>query len=119
MKITRIFEWAYGHKLNLSYLSKCSSYHGHNAIVHVEVEGPLNKEGMVMDFSLLKKMIEEVTFDHKNLNDLDYFKDKNPTAENMINFLYDSVDKKYLPNNVKISRIRIYETSKSYAEKEW
>lgn len=119
MKVCKIFDWCYGHHLNLSYPSHCAVQHGHNAIIHIEVEGPLNKDGMIVDFNVIKKMVEEVSFDHKNLNDLPYFKDKNPTAENMVNYLYDSIDRKWLPKNVKICRIRVYETQTSWAEENY
>ena len=116
MKITKIFEWQASHQLKLDYLSNCVNLHGHTYFIHVQVDGPVNKSGMVVDFSVLKKMVNEVSFDHKHLNDIPYFKNKNPTAENIVYYLYDSFDTSYLPKEVKISNIKVYETPTSYAE---
>ncbi len=59
---------------------KCGRVHGHNFRVEVEVEGDL-RNGMVMDFYELKKILREIVerYDHGLLND--HF--ENPTSENI------------------------------------
>ena len=48
---------------------KCSRLHGHTYILRLRIEGDIGKDGMVMDFVVLKKelrkFVEEV--DHKTL----------------------------------------------------
>jgi len=129
MKACKIFDWCYGHSLDLPYDSKCLNYHGHNAKVEVEVEGPLNSNGMVMDFIELKNKVNSISFDHKHLNDIKCpfcngiavrgIMEENPTAENLVLLLKKWLDEIPFPINVKIRRIRVYETDSSFAEEEW
>lgn len=72
------------------YAGKCAHMHGHSWQVEVRVRGKkLDPIGMAADFSLLKKRLGQVTdgLDHCLLNDLDYFKISNPTAENIAFYL--------------------------------
>jgi 6-pyruvoyltetrahydropterin/6-carboxytetrahydropterin synthase len=73
-------EVAGSHQLSLPYESKCTRLHGHNWTITVFLaSGQLNEEGMVLDFSHIKKAIHGY-LDHGNLNELLPF---NPTAENI------------------------------------
>jgi len=124
MRVCKIFDWCYGHWLDLPYESKCSSQHGHNSKIEIEIEGPVNKHGMIIDFSQLKNIINRISFDHKNLNDIFYFNNKNPTAENIVLYLKEEIDKHIYTLNkfgskCKLRRIRVYETRTSFAEEVW
>jgi len=46
---------------------KCSRLHGHDYVVEVQVQGTLGTAGMVIDFALLKRHVEEIIslLDHK------------------------------------------------------
>lgn len=78
--ISKKMEVAGAHQLSLPYESKCSRLHGHNWTITVFLaSAQLNEEGMVLDFSHIKKAIHGY-LDHGNLNDLLPF---NPTAENI------------------------------------
>ena len=60
---------------------KCGVPHGHTYRVDVEVEGPVDAGGMIIDFDLLKKSLREILapLDHTDLNAiLDM-----PTCENI------------------------------------
>ena len=48
---------------------KCERLHGHNYEVFVEIEGTLNEDGLVFDFSILKRLTKEVCqrLDHRFL----------------------------------------------------
>ena len=64
--ITKTFELAGCHRLELSYPSKCSRLHGHNWIVTVHCRSrELNADGMVIDFSHIKERITAY-LDHGN-----------------------------------------------------
>ena len=68
--VKKTLEISASHHLNLSYESKCSSLHGHNWIISIFCRAEtLNQDGMVTDFSLIKKLIHE-KLDHKNLNEI-------------------------------------------------
>lgn len=76
------------------YKGKCENIHGHNWKVEVLVSSEnLDKLGMVVDFKELKKKVNAVLgkLDHKNLNDVPYFKKVNPTSENIAKYIYDRV----------------------------
>lgn len=80
------------HSLALSYPSKCSSLHGHNWIITVYCKSQqLNKDGMVVDFSEVKRRVHGY-LDHGNLNELLPF---NPTAENIAKWVCDQVENSY------------------------
>ncbi len=75
---------------NRRVYGKCDnpSGHGHNYIVEVSVEGPINPEtGMVIDLKKLKDIMRERVInlvDHKNLNvDVEFLLGVIPTAENL------------------------------------
>lgn len=73
-KVTKRIGFCYGHRVP-HHASKCRNVHGHEALLEVTVRGPLvpegdklSNEGMVMDFSAIKKTIEvEIVskFDHR------------------------------------------------------
>jgi len=82
--IQKRLEISASHKLILDYESKCQNIHGHNwnIIVYCKSE-ILNQNGMVVDFTEIKKKIHS-KLDHQNLNDILSF---NPTAENIAKWI--------------------------------
>lgn len=85
-KVKKRIEISAAHKLTLDYNSKCSNLHGHNWIIDVYLESnELDNNGMVMDFTHIKREIQD-KFDHKVINDVVDF---NPTAENLAKYICD------------------------------
>ena len=90
-RVIKRMEIAGAHNLRLDYESKCSQIHGHNWIVTVHCESEvLNANGMIMDFTHIKKAISD-RLDHHYINDV--VAPLNPTAENMAKWICDEVNK--------------------------
>ena len=119
MKICKIFSWDAAHFLTLPYASKCANMHGHTYKVEIEVEGPINSDGMVLDFTMFKSMTDPASFDHQLLNGMEYFKDKNPTAEHLVEYIYHYITQTWVWPDIHVSRIRVWETPNSWAEQVW
>ena len=94
------------------YSGKCENLHGHNWELDVRVaSGRLGPLGMVMDFAELKRVIGEVTdgLDHKYLNELETFRQSNPTTEVISKYVADGLSEK-LPDGVRLLRVTCWET---------
>jgi len=94
------------------YKGKCENLHGHNYQVKVSIRTKnLDKIGLSIDFSLAKKYLKTVLeeLDHINLNDLLFFKENNPSAENIAKYIYFKY-KKLLPKQATINKVTIWET---------
>jgi 6-pyruvoyltetrahydropterin/6-carboxytetrahydropterin synthase len=92
------------HRLDLPYESKCTALHGHNWIISVYCRSEkLNREGMVVDFTEMKKRITD-RLDHKNLNEVLPF---NPTAENIARWICEQIPFCY--------RVEVQESEKNWA----
>ena len=101
------------HKL-IGYEGKCSQLHGHRWRVVIEVEGvELDKDGILWDFTNLKKILDE--FDHKDLNSMPMFEKINPTAENISRMILARLVGTHPWLGFKV---RVYESPKSYCEVE-
>ena len=119
--ITKKFDFCYGHRLP-DYNGKCVNQHGHNSTLEVTIKDGhclATYPGMVMDFSDLKKVVNDLIveeLDHKYLNDLPEFKDKAPTAENIVRWIVRRLSADDSPLKFCLMRVRVYETPDSYAE---
>ena len=86
--------FAAGHALR-GYRGKCENPHGHNYKVRVTLAGEtLDAIGLLYDFKDLKLVMNEVIdrLDHQFLNDIDPFRQQNPSAENMARYFYEVGD---------------------------
>lgn len=107
-------EFDAAHKLK-GYQGKCANLHGHTWKVEAFILGEkLDSVGMIIDFGLLKNRLKDITecLDHSYLNDKPEI--GNPTSENMAKHIFDKM--KNLPEGIKLERIRIWESPRSWCE---
>ena len=98
------------HQLTLADGSK-EPMHEHNWIVTTSVSSDkLDGMGLVMDFGRLREEVGEITdeFDNGRLDDADYFRRNNPSAENVAKYIFDKLEPK-LPNGVKLRSVKVVE----------
>lgn len=115
VKVTATFSGA--HFLR-NYKGKCESLHGHNWRIEVTAASNiLDTAGMVVDFGRLKKEVGMIIddLDHKHLNDLDYFKEHNPSSEEIARYIYMRLVRRPRPQGVSIAEVTVYETDTSCA----
>jgi len=131
---TRKLWFCAGHRL-VGHESKCKNIHGHNYTVFITVvaDESLDKLGRVVDFSVIKKVvgdwidenwdhgfiaykddeiIKAIKYDDSKL----FILDKNPTAENMAEYLFNKSNELLKKYNIKVVNIKLYETENCYAE---
>ncbi|MDO5654889.1 MAG: 6-carboxytetrahydropterin synthase [Flavobacteriaceae bacterium] len=115
----RLYNSAWDDEKNFKTFGKCSypNYHGHNYEMIVSVTGEIDPvTGFVINLDVLKRIIYEeieVYFDHKNLNlDLIEFKDKIPTAENIVVLIWNRIRYR-LDDHIDL-KITLYETPRNF-----
>jgi 6-pyruvoyltetrahydropterin/6-carboxytetrahydropterin synthase len=109
ISVTTLFSAA--HAL-AGYPGGCSQVHGHTWRVTLEVRcRKLDPLGMGMDFNALEGALQEAAagLDHRMLNELPEFADKNPTAENLAVYFFRTLGGKIRGDNAEILRVRVQE----------
>jgi 6-pyruvoyltetrahydropterin/6-carboxytetrahydropterin synthase len=112
--------FAAGHALR-GYRGKCENPHGHNYKVRITLAGEdLDQIGLLYDFKDLKGVMNEVIdrLDHQFLNDIEPFRDLNPSAENMARFFYQEMTARLnaqTHGRVRVKRVKLWETDTTTA----
>ena len=139
IRVTKRFHFEMAHAL-FQYDGLCRNIHGHSYNLQVSLIGKVKKEpghpkdGMVLDFGDLKKVVKSKIvdrFDHALMvnslftkSQIDLLKqtseriivvDFQPTSENIVTYIAEIL-KQHLPSGVSLFSIRLYETVTSYAE---
>ncbi len=99
------------------YRGRCEAVHGHNWKVEAEVEGDvLDNIGLLVDFKHLKKILKETIdrLDHVMLNDLEEFRNQNPSSELIAKYLYQQMKDKLIPG-VKLVSVTVWESENAKA----
>lgn len=101
---------------------KCENLHGHNWNVEVCVAGKeLNSAGVLADFGDIKKAVRSVVdgqLDHKFLNELEMFKQAQPTSERIAVYIADQVQAfldETIEEDVKVSKVMAWESDDACA----
>jgi 6-pyruvoyltetrahydropterin/6-carboxytetrahydropterin synthase len=143
MQITTRLEFDAGHRIP-NHKSQCRNLHGHRYVLEITLSGDIinqketSEDGMVMDFSDVKKIARDSVvdvWDHAFL----VFKDDEvvlnflnslpnhktvifptvPTAENMAAEAFKILKSQYKDmygNHLTLERVRLYETPNSWAD---
>jgi 6-pyruvoyltetrahydropterin/6-carboxytetrahydropterin synthase len=112
--------FAAGHALR-GYRGKCENPHGHNYKVRITLAGEsLDHIGLLYDFKDLKGVMNEVIdhLDHQFLNDIEPFRNMNPSAENMAKYFYDEIRRRLQAvtnGRVRVVRVKLWETDTTTA----
>lgn len=89
MFVTREFTFDSAHQLT-DYYGKCEAMHGHTYKLQVTLEGEVQKNGLVIDFVVLKRIVKKHVLDeldHRVLNEVV----KNPSAENLVLWIWNQL----------------------------
>jgi len=134
MKIAKEFTWEMGHRLPF-HEGKCKNLHGHSYKCLIELTGEPDKNGIVLDYYDLKKIVEPILdeMDHsfivwkddkelinslEKLNSRMVIIDFQTTAENIFVYLLNRIKSSNLPANINAIKVRVLETENTYAEEE-
>ena len=93
---------------------ECENQHGHNWLVEAYVKGEaLDKSNILVDYKVLKRELKTVLdlLDHKDINELPYFKNESPSSEIIAMFIYNKLKEKI----VQVSKVSVWETATSCA----
>ena len=143
MQITRRLEFDAGHRIS-HHASQCRHLHGHRYAIEITLSGDIitedgvSEQGMVMDYSEVKRIAREQlvdAWDHAFLvyrgdqivldflNSLPNHKtvvlDMPPTAENLALRAFELLNSAYhhhYGNHLQLQRVRIYETPNNWAD---
>ena len=108
---------------NTALFGPCNNpnWHGHNYVLEVAVEGPIDERtGYVIDLGKLRAIVEREVIDqvdHRNMNvDVPFMAGTNPTAENIVVACWRVLEPHVTPG--KLARLRLWETENNYVEYE-
>jgi len=143
MQITRSLYFDAGHRIP-NHNSQCKHLHGHRYTIEITLSGDVittegvSEQGMVMDFSDVKRIAREHVVDAWDHAFLVYRGDKAvldflntlpdhktvvleviPTAENLAKVAFDLLQPAYRDiygNHLRLERVRLYETPNNWAD---
>ena len=142
MEVVKIIQWDMGHRV-MNHRSICKGLLGHRYKAEISIKGDMvdvegvSEEGMVIDFSDIKKIALSLIhekLDHsfmvwdKDLEMIQFFDISKghkpvivpftPTVENVAKYIFDILSPQIVDaygNNIHLSSIKVWETPTSYA----
>jgi len=142
MEVVKIIQWDMGHRV-MNHRSICKGIHGHRYRAEISIKGDLvnvkgaSEEGMVIDFSDIKKLALSLIhskLDHafmvwdKDDELIDFFNSSKghkpvfvpftPTVENVAKYIFDVLSPKIIDdhgNGIHLSSVKVWETPTSFA----
>lgn len=115
--VCKDFRFAAAHQIR-GHRGGCENLHGHSYRVRVWAEADrLDPLGMVVDFADLKRVMEQVLgpFDHRFLNEIPPFDQRNTTAELLAEHVFAEVASRIEDGRVRLTRVEVWESDSSCA----
>ncbi len=113
-----VTRFAAAHQLRM-VTEKCENLHGHNWKIELYVAGEeLDHTGVLIDFGIIKQHLGEIidTLDHKFLNELPSFVEKNPSSENIARYIAESFGERIADTpRLHVSRVSVWESDDACA----
>jgi 6-pyruvoyltetrahydropterin/6-carboxytetrahydropterin synthase len=109
-RVTCTFRFEAAHRLDW-HPGKCKNLHGHSYRLDVSVEGPLDANGVVLDFDTLKEVVRTQVvdrWDHSDLNEVL----ENPTAELLALLAWELLT----DSGLRLAALRLWETGDSWVD---
>jgi len=116
-EVTVIRSFSAAHRLR-GYRGKCEELHGHNWRVEVSAAAEtLDELGMVIDFKVLKKAVDEILerLDHCYLNDVPPFDKINASSENLAQYIFTETAALIDDERVRLSRCVVWESDNAFS----
>jgi len=98
-----------------NYKGGCENVHGHNFKVQIVISGErLDDAGLLVDFIDVKNLMGQILarLDHQNLNETPPFDVKNPSAENIAEYICTEMTGGLVntPVPIRIREVKVWET---------
>jgi len=109
-RVTCTFTFEAAHRLAW-HPGKCRTLHGHSYRLDVSVAGPLDANGVVLDFDTLQEVVRTQVIDQWDHRDLNEVLD-NPTAELLAHRAWELLG----DAGLRLAGLRLWETSDSWVD---
>ena len=109
--------FAAAHQLKM-VTKKCENLHGHNWKVELFVAGEELNSGVLVDFGVVKTHLAEIidVLDHRFLNEMPIFAEKNPSSEQIAKYIADEFTGKIGDSaGYYVSRVSVWESEDACA----
>ena len=127
--ITKQFKFCAAHRYwndswskekNQEVFDKDINLHGHNYLLFITISGPINPEsGFIINLKDLNELVYEKVLevmDHSQIEkDIGWFKDKQPSTENMVKFIWEQIAHT-VNSPAKLHCVKLQETPTIYTE---
>ena len=95
--------------------------HGHNYILRITVQGKIDSDsGFVVSLQWLNDIVRNKVvkiLDHSQIDkDIEYFKNKTPSTENLVIFIWNILEPYFEEKTAKLYKIFLRETPTIYTE---
>ena len=127
--LTKQFKFCAAHKYWNEKWSKDKNYqvfgddikvHGHNYILDITITGTVDEDsGFIYDIQKLKSLVDNKVIevlDHSQIQeDINWFKGKQPSTENLVLFIWESIAS-HIDKPAKLYKIKLRETPTIFTE---
>ena len=127
--ITKQFKFCAAHRYwndgwskekNRDVFDKDIHVHGHNYLLFITISGPINSDsGFIINLKDLNNLVNQKVLDvmdHSQIEkDIEWFMDKQPSTENMVEFIWEQIDS-HIIKPAKLHCVKLQETSTIFTE---